>query len=313
MSVPPGAAPTPNPVSRARDTRVVVVGGGVAGLVAALEWARIGATVTLVEARDRLGGAVETVELDGLPIDLVADALPHGRPEVDALLGELGLCDLVENAAPLPVWLASPSAPLPAATVLGIPANPWAGDVRRIIGWSGAWRAYLDRLRPPLTIGHERSLGRLVRARMGDRVVDRLVAPATRALYDLSPDDIDVDIAAPGLNAALKMKLLPADGLTALEGKLFRVRVLDSGGEASYTYRDGLFRPVFRPDREPDLAFAANLSAYLQLLARQEDPDTLFFNRELEITGDTELGLLVKNMLDAVEWPKFPRLPLSTR
>ena len=114
-----------------------------------------------------------------------------------------------------------------------------------------------------------------------------------------------------GLNAALKMKLLPADELTALEDKLFRVRVLDTGGEASYTYRGGLFRPVFRPEREPDLAFAANLSAYLQLLARQEDPDTLFFNRELEITGDTELGLIVKNMLDAVEWPKLSdRLPL---
>ncbi|KXB31481.1 sterol-binding protein [Dechloromonas denitrificans] len=114
-----------------------------------------------------------------------------------------------------------------------------------------------------------------------------------------------------GLNAALKMKLLPEDELAALEDKLFRVRVLDTGGEASYTYRGGLFRPVFRPEREPDLAFAANLSAYLQLLARQEDPDTLFFNRELEITGDTELGLIVKNMLDAVEWPKLSdRLPL---
>jgi predicted lipid carrier protein YhbT len=115
---------------------------------------------------------------------------------------------------------------------------------------------------------------------------------------------------ATGLNAALKMKLLTEDGLTALEGKLFRVRVLDSGGEAIYTYRDGLFRPVLQPGREPDLAFAANLSAYLQLLARQEDPDTLFFNRELEITGDTELGLIVKNMLDAVEWPSLPRLPM---
>jgi predicted lipid carrier protein YhbT len=113
-----------------------------------------------------------------------------------------------------------------------------------------------------------------------------------------------------GLNATLKMKLLPADGLTALEGKLFRVRVLDCGGEATYTYRDGLFRPVLQPGREPDLAFAANLSAYLQLLARQEDPDTLFFNRELEISGDTELGLIVKNMLDAVEWPSLPRLPM---
>lgn len=114
------------------------------------------------------------------------------------------------------------------------------------------------------------------------------------------------------LNAALKMKLLPESELALLEEKLFRVRVLDTGGEATYTYRNGLFRPVFRPEREPDLAFAANLSAYLQLLARQEDPDTLFFNRELEITGDTELGLVVKNMLDAVEWPKLPHLPLAS-
>lgn len=114
-----------------------------------------------------------------------------------------------------------------------------------------------------------------------------------------------------GLNAALKMKLLPESELGALEDKLFRVRVLDTGGEATYTYRNGLFRPVFRPEREPDLAFAANLSAYLQMLARQEDPDTLFFNRELEITGDTELGLIVKNMLDAIEWPQLSaKLPL---
>jgi predicted lipid carrier protein YhbT len=114
-----------------------------------------------------------------------------------------------------------------------------------------------------------------------------------------------------GLNAALKMKLLPESELALLEDKLFRVRVLDTGGEACYTYANGLFRPVFRPQREPDLAFAANLSAYLQQLSRQEDPDTLFFSRELEITGDTELGLIVKNMLDAVEWPKFSgRLPL---
>jgi len=63
----------------------------------------------------------------------------------------------------------------------------------------------------------------------------------------------------------------------------------------------------------PRPAFASNLAAYLQLLARQEDPDTLFFNRELEITGDTELGLLLKNMLDAVEWPMLPRLPLPPR
>lgn len=112
-----------------------------------------------------------------------------------------------------------------------------------------------------------------------------------------------------GLNAALKLRLLPEDGVAALEGKVFQVSVLDTGGRARFTCRGGLFRPLFSGDAAPDLMFSANLSAYLQLLARQEDPDTLFFNRELSIEGDTELGLLVKNMLDAVEWPKVPALP----
>lgn len=109
-----------------------------------------------------------------------------------------------------------------------------------------------------------------------------------------------------GLNAAVKLNFLPLDTLTVLEGKRFRVRVIDSGGEANFTFRNGLFRPIFNPADEPDLAFTASLSAYLQLISRQEDPDTLFFNRELEIIGDTELGLIVKNMLDAIEWPRFP-------
>lgn len=109
------------------------------------------------------------------------------------------------------------------------------------------------------------------------------------------------------LNLALKLKLLPVAELTALEGKIFSVTVRDTAGQASFTYRDGLFRPLFATRQAPDLAFSANLSTYLQLIARQEDPDTLFFNRDLEITGDTELGLLVKNLLDAVEWPRLPQ------
>ena len=47
---------------------------------------------------------------------------------------------------------------------------------------------------------------------------------------------------AGALNVALKMKLLPDSELAQLENKLFRVRVRDSGGEASYTFRNGLFR-----------------------------------------------------------------------
>ena len=111
-----------------------------------------------------------------------------------------------------------------------------------------------------------------------------------------------------GLNAAVKMKLLPQDSLELLEGRTFLVEVLDTGGRACFTYRDGLFRPLFSALQTPDLSFRANLSAFMQMIARQEDPDTLFFSRELSIEGDTELGLVVKNMLDAMEW-YLPRLP----
>ena len=112
-----------------------------------------------------------------------------------------------------------------------------------------------------------------------------------------------------GLNAIAKMKLLPDDSLALLEGKNFLIDVLDTGGRAAFTFRDGLFRPLFNAPETPDLAFRANLSAFLQLAARQEDPDTLFFNRTLSIEGDTELGLIVKNMLDAMEWPTFAGMP----
>lgn len=115
------------------------------------------------------------------------------------------------------------------------------------------------------------------------------------------------------LNAAVALKLLPRDSLDLLENRSFLIEVLDTGTRASFTYRGGQWRPHFNVPAAHDLTFSANLSAYLQLLARQEDPDTLFFNRELSIEGDTELGLIVKNMLDAIEWPKLPTLPLFQR
>ena len=41
----------------------------------------------------------------------------------------------------------------------------------------------------------------------------------------------------------------------------------------------------------------------MRMMMREEDPDTLFFNRKLQIEGDTELGLITKNLLDSVDWP----------
>jgi len=85
---------------------------------------------------------------------------------------------------------------------------------------------------------------------------------------------------ATALNAAAKVGLLPADSLELLEGRSFVVEVVDAGGQASFCYRGGFFRPLLSAPAAPDLSFRAKLSAFLPLLARQADPDTLFFHRD---------------------------------
>ncbi|MFF0911194.1 protoporphyrinogen oxidase [Microbacterium enclense] len=191
----------------AHETHVVVVGGGIAGLVAALECAKVGLLVTVLEASPVFGGVLRSAEVGGMTLDVGAESFATRGGVVRKLLAELGLDDDIVAPNPTGAWVAGlpggAAAPLPKGGVLGIPANPFAPDVRRVIGWAGVWRAYVDRVRPPLTIGHEHSLGRLVRSRMGARVLDRLVAPVTSGVYSARPDDIDVDLAAPGLNAAL--------------------------------------------------------------------------------------------------------------
>ncbi len=52
-----------------------------------------------------------------------------------------------------------------------------------------------------------------------------------------------------GLNTVVKLRLLPADSLELLEGKIFLIEVLDTGGRASFTFRARTLPPDFRPAR----------------------------------------------------------------
>lgn len=103
------------------------------------------------------------------------------------------------------------------------------------------------------------------------------------------------------LNLGRRLKVLPPEALEALEGKHFRIRVTDLGSVADFEFSTGRFRPLIAAHGRPDLEFNADAATFLQMITLQEDPDTLFFNRRLMIEGDTELGLRVKNMLDAVD------------
>ncbi len=103
------------------------------------------------------------------------------------------------------------------------------------------------------------------------------------------------------INLALS-RHLPNDVTTLLENKQLSIRVRDARLAFDFVWNGQRFAPS-APHAAPDLAISANAQDFLLLAQRRQDPDTLFFNRRLVMEGDTELGLVVKNALDAIELP----------
>ncbi len=133
--------------------------------------------------------------------------------------------------------------------------------------------------------------------------------PAAGKLLSLLPGYPGSLLFAAGLNLALRERL-PEDVKQSLRGKRFCLRVLDARlafhfrwEEAGFVAGDG--------NGKPDLLIAASAQDFLLLARRQEDPDTLFFSRRLIMEGDTELGLLVKNTLDAIDGAIFDPASLT--
>ncbi|MGC3961932.1 MAG: SCP2 sterol-binding domain-containing protein [Rhodocyclaceae bacterium] len=96
---------------------------------------------------------------------------------------------------------------------------------------------------------------------------------------------------------------LPGD-LDFLDGKTVCIKVSDLGIEARVQVSGDRFRAA-ASGSEADVSFQASSLDYARVALREEDPDTLFFQRRLRIEGDTELGLALKNLLDSIEPPAW--------
>ncbi len=182
----------------------VVVGGGIAGLVIARELVIGGVAVTVLEASGRLGGKVSRHTVAGIELDAGAESFATRNGTVATLADGLGL--VVERPNPTGAWLQTSDGrafPLPKTSLLGIPSTPLAADVIDVVGMRGALRAQLDELMLGFAASKERNFGRLVRRRMGAAVLERLVAPITLGIHSRHPDELDVDIVAPGLRRTM--------------------------------------------------------------------------------------------------------------
>lgn len=88
--------------------------------------------------------------------------------------------------------------------------------------------------------------------------------------------------------------------LAELEGKCLAITITDTRTELLFRIQN---RQLVRcKGSRWDVRIKGELEHFWLLATRSEDPDTLFFNRQLAIEGETEAGLYLKNMLDALEF-----------
>ena len=220
--------------------QAIVVGAGLAGLVAAYELATRGATVLVLEATDRAGGQIAEVELQGRRVDIGAESIATRGGHAERLLTALRMDTEIVTPRDSPAWVFGASHtpyPLPRAAVLGIPAAPFASDVRRALGWSGAVRASLDQVLPRSVGRDQTSLGGVVKARMGSRVEQRLVNPVVRGVYSMPAMEIPLAVAS----APLATSLVSHRGLARAAAS---VRAASPAGSAVLGVRGGLSRLI---------------------------------------------------------------------
>jgi squalene-associated FAD-dependent desaturase len=204
--------------------RVVVVGGGLAGIAAALDLAAGGAEVTLLEVRMRLGGAAYSFERDGLEVDNGQHVFLRCCSEYRALLDRLGVTGNTVLQQRLSIPVLAPGGRRAMLSRTGLPSP---------LHLAGSLATYpflspIERLRAARTA---RALSQLD---LGDPALDEQTFASWLSARGESP----VSIAALWNLIALPTLNLPAERASlAMAAKVFQTGLLDTadGGDVGYS------------------------------------------------------------------------------
>ncbi|MGK2310048.1 protoporphyrinogen/coproporphyrinogen oxidase [Cutibacterium sp. V970] len=181
----------------------VVIGGGMAGLVAAWQFTQEGLHPVLVESRGYTGGLVVGATLAGISYDIGAEGWAIRLPDTAEMAEELGMTVEKPRTAPSWVYFDDACFPMPGNAILGIPADLSDPAVVMALGVDEAARAAeLDNA--PMPDELPRDLGTLVESRMGPDVLRRLVTPIAGGIHAADPHLLSADVVSPGLRTAAR-------------------------------------------------------------------------------------------------------------
>lgn len=186
-------------------SRALVIGGGISGLTTALTLFHHNVDVEVLEASDRLGGKILTSEVAGVQIDAGPDAFLVREPHMTDLCEQLNLTpDLVPPATgSARLWLQGALRPLPKKQYLGVPLDLDDLAESGLITAEGLERAALDLEEPANAPAGDESAGALIRRRLGDEVMDKLVGPLLGGINAGNADQLSLQAGVPQLAAAV--------------------------------------------------------------------------------------------------------------
>ncbi|WP_349409614.1 protoporphyrinogen oxidase [Pseudalkalibacillus sp. SCS-8] len=185
--------------------RVVIIGGGITGLSAAfslqnkIDEEQLPASVTLVEASERLGGKIETIHRDGFVIERGPDSYLGRKKSMTKLIEQLGMEDnLVHNHTGQAYILHGRKLhPMPEGAVMGIPTKLTPFISSGLFSMRGKARAGLDLILPKSDAQGDQSVGAFFKRRLGNEVVENLIEPLLSGIYAGNIDRISLQSTFP--------------------------------------------------------------------------------------------------------------------
>ena len=172
---------------------LVIVGGGISGLTAALRARQAGLNFRLLEAGPQLGGVIRSESRQEGVTELGPDALMVGQPAVTRLLHELGLDQETIPPSSCVPWIARDGRlyPLPEGFRQIAPTRWLPFALTPLLSFWGKLRVLADLVLPACP-AEDQTLAQLVSRRMGSEVLERLAQPLLAGIYAADPQQLSL-------------------------------------------------------------------------------------------------------------------------